>query len=80
MGAMSKAVQAVDTETARAARALFKAEIATVQALAAIKATSRQLQERTDQIADRLDETNLRHVTPPVASGLHLPRAAPLWS
>jgi ferritin-like protein len=80
MSAMAEAMLAADSEAQRAARALFKAEIATVKALAEIKATSRHLQERTEELASWLTETRVRYVPPPVAGGLHLPRATPLWS
>jgi hypothetical protein len=80
MGAMTEAMSAVESERSRALRELFKAEVATVQALVQIKATSRELRERIDEASPFVDAAEGQRS---LAGALYvmprLPRAEAHW-
>jgi hypothetical protein len=80
MNATSTAIAAVESERSRALRELFKAEVATVQALVQIKATSRELRERIDEASPLVDAAEgHRSLVVALQAMPRLPRADAHW-
>jgi hypothetical protein len=72
-------IRSVEAEKARVAREIYRAQVATNEALGSVRETCRELQEHIDEANAHAAPGAHRHLAPDPAMP-RLPPASPLWA